>query len=424
MSIERIEATPLGVEGMVAYKAIRKPNKNNDPHGDMIDYFDILKNTTDPEMKQINVSRSGLNVIRGVHVAPYHKVAFCPAGKIYDVCVDLRPNSPTFMKWAGVWIDKDTHVIIPPYCAHGVYSAEEDSCLCYYQGGCFFPHLDFAVNPMDPQIGIKWPTPINSDKYVLSEKDTTSNPVTPELIEKLKFRIEHPIEDRQTNTNSDFVVVCNTSAYAMPIFKVIDSLGLKGHLLAQTSFKRETLHARIVSLRPKYSVIYVLDTQGKNCLDIFTEVMNVAHVCHNLGSHVTFVCDTDEFEGKEEIVQMMDEECKDFAVFITCKTLLSRNMTKSNVATVLKQNEKSLSKEATFTDLDACAEVIVKMGQEKKGGMQYFGSKGKLDIAAVKEFCKQNGVELNAEQGAEYAGCEKSQDANEAFKDLIASLKE
>ena len=425
MSIDHFEAKKLGVDGMVAYTAIRKPNTNSeDPHGDLVEYFDILKNETDPEMKQINVSRSGLNVIRGVHVAPYHKVAFCPAGKIYDVCVDLRPNSPTFMKWDGVWIDKDTHVIIPPYCAHGVYSAEEDSCLCYYQGGCFFPQLDFAVNPLDPQIGIKWPTPINSDHYVLSEKDTNSSPVTQELIDKLKFRIEHPIEDRQTNTNSDFVVVCNTMSLALPIFAVLDELKLKGHLLCQTSFKRETLHARIVSLRPKYSVIYVVETKGKNCVDLFTEIMNVAHVCHDLGSHVTFVCDTDDFQGKEDILQIVGEECKEFAAFIQCKTVLSSFMTKANVVSVLQQNAKTLSKDATITDFDEASKLIVKYGQEKKTGVITIGNKGKLDVNLCKDFCKQNGAELSVEQGAEFAGYEGSADANEAFKALIAKLKD
>ena len=424
MSIDHFEATKLAVDGMVAYKAIRKPTNNNDPHGDMIEYFDILKNETDPEMKQINVSRSGLNVIRGVHVAPYHKVAFCPAGKIYDVCVDLRPNSPTFMKWDGVWLDKDTHVIIPPYCAHGVFSAEEDSCLCYYQGGCFFPHLDFAVNPMDPQVGIKWPTPINSDKYVLSEKDTNSKPVTPELIETLKYRIEHPIEDRQTNTNSDFVVVCNTSSFALPLFDVLDKQNLKGHLLCQTSLKRETLHARIVSLRPKSSVIYILQTSGKDCVEIFTEVMNAAHVCHDLGSHITFVCETSDFQCKEDLLEIISSDCKDFALFIECPTILSRSMSKANVASLLKSNESSLSKVATFIDFDEAAKQIIQWGQEKKTGVISIGNKGKLDVNLCKEFCKQNGVELNCEQGAEYTAYDGFQDANKAFEDLISKLKQ
>ena len=420
MSIDRFEVTKMSIEGMVVYKTIRKEGENID---DMVEFFNIVKNQTDAEMKQINVSRSGLNVIRGVHVAPYHKVVFCPSGKIFDVCVDLRPNSPTFMKWEGVWLDKDTYVIIPAYCAHGVFSAEEDSCLCYYQGGCYFPQLDFAVNPMDEKIGIKWPAPINSDHYVLSEKDTKSEPVTDELIEKLKYRIEHPIEDRHENTNSDVVIVSNKSEYALPICKAVETLGLKGHLLAQTSFKRETLNARLYSLRPKYSVIYVLDTHGKNCLDIFTEVMNAAEVCNELGHHITIVSNTDEFAGKEEIVSMIDEECKEFATFIVCKTLLSRNMTKAGAATFLKQNEQSLAKVATITDLDACAEVIVKMGMEKKTGIQHFGNKGKIEVAGIKDFCKENGIDFNAEQGEAYEGCEHSQDANEAFKDIISHLK-
>ena len=49
-----------------------------------------------------------------------------------------------------------------------------------------------------------------------------------------------------------------------------------------------------------------------------------------------------------KIVSMLDEECKEFATFIICKTLLSRNMTKAGAATFLKQNEQSLSKAATI----------------------------------------------------------------------------
>lgn len=423
MSIERIEVIPLKVQGMVAYKAIRKPGNPADPHGDMVEYYNILKNETDPEMKQINVSRSVKNAIRGVHVAPYHKIAFCPVGKIYDVCVDLRPNSPTFMQWDGCWIDKDTHVIVPPYCAHGVFSAEEDSCLCYYQGGCFFPHLDFAVNPMDPQIGIKWPKPIDADDYVLSEKDRTSSPVTPELVEKLKYRIEHPIEDRQTNTNSDFVVICNTSAYALPIFDALEKGGFKGHLLAQTAFKRETLHARLVSLRPKYSTIYVVETAGKDALDISTEVMNLAAVCHEVGSHLTVVFDSEDFDGADIVLNFLREECNDFALVIVGHTILSRSMTAEAAAAVLKANERTLERFPTVVDFDIAAPNIVRRAQAKETGVNMAGAGGQLDLGAVAEFCRAHGVEFSAKTDCKFEGCPKQGEANETFKKLIADLK-
>lgn len=419
--IDHFEATPLAVDGMVKYHAVRKPGTESDAHSDLVELFNILKNHTDPEMKQINISRSKLNVIRGIHVAPYHKIAFCPYGKMFDVCVDMRPNSPTFMKWDGCWLDKDTHVLVPPYCAHGVFAAEDDSVLCYYQGGCFFPHLDFAINPMDPQIGIKWPTPVNSDKYVLSEKDTNSSPVTPELVETLRFRIEHPIEDRLTNTNSDFVLICNSSYIALPILKVLEDQKLKAHLLTMTSFNRETLNARIVSLRPKYSVIYVLDTHGKNTADIFTEVMNATFVCHNLGSHITFILDEEDFPAAEELRQIFHEDCGEFSLIVTCKNLLSREMTKQQVANALKHHEKDLT---TITDFDNLAEWVIEQGKQKKAGFFTIANQGKLDIEKVKKFCSENGVQINPGQGEDFKSQSETKDANAAFDELVSALKQ
>lgn len=321
--IDYIEKTELKVKGFYRYKIVRKNcSSKKESHPDLIEYFNIIKSETDLEMKQINISRSKLNAIRGVHVAPYHKVAFCPSGKIFDVCVDMRPDSPTYKQWDGCWLDHDTYVFIPAYCAHGVFSGEEDSVLCYYQGGCFFPHLDFAINPLDTQIGIQWPKPINSDSYVLSDKDRNADGITPELEIKLNSIVEDPIKDRRENTNSDFVV-CSTSEKDLIEFSKFLSEDLKVHMLVQSSLNRENLNARIFSLRPKYALIYFVNTKGKDGVEIFTEAMNAVHVCYGLGHKVSLIFDSSSFPNSDDLFSLIESEFKDMANYVIGRANIS-----------------------------------------------------------------------------------------------------
>lgn len=119
---------------------------------------------------QINVSRSVRHAIRGLHRSPYDKLGTCVAGKLFDVVVDLRPESPTFRGWEGVWLDGENcrQLFVPARCGHGLYAAEDGSVFVYAQSGLFHPPAEVEVNWRDPDLAIAWP---EADAYVVSDKD-------------------------------------------------------------------------------------------------------------------------------------------------------------------------------------------------------------------------------------------------------------
>ena len=122
---------------------------------------------------QINLSYSRKGVIRGLHFQrkPFTqaKLIYCPKGKIYDVIVDLRPNSPTFKKWYGVLLSPDNlnALFVPRGFAHGFASLEEGSQVLYATDNVYSKDHDGGIRWNDPDLGIVWPF----KDPILSEKD-------------------------------------------------------------------------------------------------------------------------------------------------------------------------------------------------------------------------------------------------------------
>ena len=69
------------------------------------------------------------SILRGVHASPYQKLVTCPEGQIYDVCVDLRPGSPTYGEHFGTWVYASKALLIPAYCGHAYLSPGESTVL-------------------------------------------------------------------------------------------------------------------------------------------------------------------------------------------------------------------------------------------------------------------------------------------------------
>lgn len=113
--------------------------------------------------------------VRGLHFqyAPHAetKVVSCLKGKIFDVAVDLRPESPTFLRWHGETLSADNRqaICIPEGFAHGFQALEEDSELLYFHTDFYTLTAEGALNVADPRLGISWPLPITE----LSERDRT-----------------------------------------------------------------------------------------------------------------------------------------------------------------------------------------------------------------------------------------------------------
>jgi dTDP-4-dehydrorhamnose 3,5-epimerase len=128
---------------------------------------------------QENHSRSRQRTIRGLHTRSQlteSKLVRCARGEIYDVVVDLRPWSPTFLKWERFILDDCGHaqLYIPPGCAHGFQVLSLAADVCYRVDAYYDPSLDAAVAWNDPDIGIPWPL---SDP-ILSQRDRNAPPLS------------------------------------------------------------------------------------------------------------------------------------------------------------------------------------------------------------------------------------------------------
>ncbi len=134
------------------------------------DWCGELKNN----IEQINCSVSHRYVIRGIHEAPFRKLCTCLAGRIWDVVIDLREESPTYLAWEGVWLDPNNQkqIFVPARCGHGFISAENNSILMYLQDGVYKPGGQKNWKYNDPKFGIKWPLKAFDQQYSLSPADS------------------------------------------------------------------------------------------------------------------------------------------------------------------------------------------------------------------------------------------------------------
>ena len=101
--------------------------------------------------------------LRGLHyqVAPYAeaKLVRCIAGAIYDVALDLRPDSPTFAQHLAVELTAENRqmLYIPEGLAHGFQTLVDDSEVCYQMSEFHMPQFARGVRYSDPAFGIRWP---------------------------------------------------------------------------------------------------------------------------------------------------------------------------------------------------------------------------------------------------------------------------
>ena len=122
--------------------------------------------------EQSNVSRSSAGVIRGLHYQfpnAQGKLVSVLQGRVFDVAVDIRSDSPTFRQWAGVELSATNHrqFYVPEGFAHGFCVLGDGALLSYLCTSEFHANDDAGLAWNDPDIGIKWPLEPKS----LSEKD-------------------------------------------------------------------------------------------------------------------------------------------------------------------------------------------------------------------------------------------------------------
>lgn len=113
---------------------------------------------------QTNISRNpSRGTLRGMHYqAEPHgepRVVQCVRGRVFDVAVDLRPTSSTYLHWAGVELGPESNrtFYIPVGCAHGFLTLEDDSDVIYLMGHHFVPDSARGVRWNDPAFAVQWP---------------------------------------------------------------------------------------------------------------------------------------------------------------------------------------------------------------------------------------------------------------------------
>ena len=127
-----------------------------------------------PHLAQCNISfNKKLGTLRGMHyqVSPFveAKLVRCTKGAIYDVIVDLRPESPTFKQWFRVELTEENHrsVFIPAGFAHGFQTLQDNSEVFYQMSEFYHPECARGVRWNDPAFGIDWPI----DQQIISQRD-------------------------------------------------------------------------------------------------------------------------------------------------------------------------------------------------------------------------------------------------------------
>ena len=130
----------------------------------------------DSEFVQSSISlNKKKGTIRGMHyqTKPYQesKIVRCTKGKIFDVIIDLRPNSTTFKKWVSVELSEDNYkmMYIPKGFAHGYQTLDDYSEILYEISEYYKPECSKGIRWNDKEFNIQWPL----KEIIISEKDKT-----------------------------------------------------------------------------------------------------------------------------------------------------------------------------------------------------------------------------------------------------------
>ena len=159
------------------------PDQRPDDRGVFLEWFreDSFRSATghDLHLAQANCSVSRAGTLRGIHFAELPpsqaKYVTCVHGAAIDVVVDLRVGSPTFGEWSSVLLDdRDRRAVyIPEGLGHGFMAIEDETVVNYLCSAPFAPTREHGIHPLDPAIGIEWPT-----------SDRDGRPITPLLSPK------------------------------------------------------------------------------------------------------------------------------------------------------------------------------------------------------------------------------------------------
>lgn len=174
--MQKFEFRPLDLDGAYLIKPFFAPDERG---GLLKDYnLDTFhQNGIDHELKEVFYTYSKCGVIRAIHfqmVKQQPKLVRCVSGHVYDVIVDLRPNSPTFKQWRGFHLTGENmdSLLVPAFFGHG-YLVIEDSVVSYKCAEGFYGEGDSGIMYDDPDIEVEWPFALIGGKQnmIISKKD-------------------------------------------------------------------------------------------------------------------------------------------------------------------------------------------------------------------------------------------------------------
>lgn len=156
-----------------------EPERRTDERGHFVRTFcdnEFSEHGLETSFVQANAAwNTTRGIVRGLHlqVAPHEevKVVRCTQGAVFDVIVDCRESSKTYLQWFGVELTagNGTQLYVPKGFAHGYQVLQNDSELAYLVSTHYTPGAESGLRWDDPKIGIEWPITDNID---MSEKDT------------------------------------------------------------------------------------------------------------------------------------------------------------------------------------------------------------------------------------------------------------
>ncbi len=176
-----MKTTPTAIPGVL----IIEPKVFGDARGFFFESFNQKAfndaTGTDHLFVQDNHSRSGKGVLRGMHyqtTQPQGKLVRVVRGAVFDVAVDIRPDSPAFGRWVGVELTEDNHkqLWVPPGLAHGFLVLSDSADFLYKTTDYYAPEFERCIAWDDPAIGIDWP--LNGLQPKLSAKDLAGQPLS------------------------------------------------------------------------------------------------------------------------------------------------------------------------------------------------------------------------------------------------------
>ena len=169
-----MEIIKTAIEGLL----VIKPQVFVDARGYFVETYNEKRYREagiDAQFVQDNQSCSSYGVVRGLHFQrpPYTqaKLVCCTVGRVLDIAVDLRKNSPTFGQWHSVELSAENHLqfFIPKGFAHGFSVLSETAVFTYKCDELYHPEADGGILLSDPDLAIDWQVP--EELRILSEKD-------------------------------------------------------------------------------------------------------------------------------------------------------------------------------------------------------------------------------------------------------------